>query len=153
MLEGSTCGCETCAEWDLRRSEFISVVKFVPKGHKWSTCSCSICRFIGRIQLNFLAATNRRDLLIETSYHAEYHSQHGTMVMAWLEQELKAPRYTVNWCAQEMSRYPLEWWLRRCEATLSPIVSGVVFKTGMLVSDLPVHFASSLMAVGELVGI
>lgn len=150
MSEGAECGCDTCAEWGMRREEFIRVTRLVPKGHKWSTCACGTCRFVGRIQLNFLAATNRRDLLIETSFHARYHSPFGVHVMAWLETEMTNPRYTVNWCAQEMNRYPLEWWLRRCENAVGPVVSGIVFRDAMHVTDARVHFGSSLVADGYL---
>jgi len=151
FTEGNECGCAICVEWDMRRDESISAAKLVPKGHKWSTCGCGACRFVGRIHLNFLAATNTRDLLIETSYHAHHHSPFGEKVMTWLGQELTNPRYTVNWRAQEMSRYPMEWWFRRCEAALGPIVSGAVFRDGMHVVDARVHFASSLAVDGEVV--
>lgn len=149
MTEGTHCGCDTCVEWNTRRDEFIRASKLVPIGHRWSTCGCGICRFVGRIQLNFLAATNTRDLLIEISYHATHHSPFGTQVMRWLERELMDPMYTVNWRAQEMNRYPLERWLRRCESVLGPYVSGVVFGANMAVEHLPVHFASSLVAEGS----
>ena len=150
MSERTPCGCSTCTEWVTRRNEFVEALKLVPVGHKWSTCSCYVCRFVGRIQLNHLAAANSRDLLIEMSYHAKYHSPYGTEVMAWLEDELKRPMYTVNWRAQEMNRYPMEWWLRKCEAVLGPIVSGTVFRASMMVTDLKVHFGSSLLADGEI---
>jgi hypothetical protein len=151
LTEGAECGCTICTEWDMRRDEFVAAAKLVPKNHKWSTCGCGICRFIGRIHLNFLAATNTRDLLIETSYHAHHHSPFGEEVMAWLVQELANPKYTVNWRAQEMSRYPMEWWFRRCEAMLGPVVSGAVFRDGMHMTATQVHFASSLAADGEIV--
>lgn len=151
LTEGAECGCAICSEWDMRRGEFISAARLVPRAHKWSTCCCGICRFVGRIHLNFLAATNTRDLLIETSYHARHHSPFGERVMEWLHAELANPRYTVNWRAQEMSRYPMEWWFRRCEAVLGPVVSGAVFRDGMHVVDARVHFASSLAADGEVV--
>lgn len=148
--EGTQCGCYACAEWDLRRSELIEAIRLVPKGHKWSICACTACRFVGRIHLNYLAATNTRDLLIETSFHARHHSPFGEQVMSWLEDELKDPRYTVNWRAQEMSRHPLDRWLRRCEEALGPVVSGAVFRDGMHAMDARVHFASSLVAEGAI---
>jgi hypothetical protein len=151
LTEGAECGCTVCAEWDMRRGEFVAAARLVPKAHKWSTCGCGVCRFVGRIHLNFLAATNTRDLLIETSYHARHHSPFGEQVMQWLAVELANPKYTVNWRAQEMSRYPMEWWFRRCEAVLGPIVSGAVFRDGMHVVDAQVHFGSSLAADGEIV--
>lgn len=151
LTEGAECGCGICAEWDMRRDEFVAAARLVPKAHKWSTCGCGTCRFVGRIHLNFLAATNTRDLLIETSYHARHHSPFGEQVMQWLSQELANPKYTVNWRAQEMSRYPMEWWFRRCEAVLGPVVSGAVFRDGMHVVDAQVYFASSLAADGEVV--
>ena len=149
MTESEHCGCDTCSEWNTRRDEFIRASKLVPLGHRWSTCGCGVCRFVGRIQLNFLAATNTRDLLIEISYHATHHSPFGEKVMAWLERELMNPMYTVNWRAQEMNRYPLERWLRRCESSLGPYVSGVVFGANMAVEHLQVHFGSSLVAEGS----
>lgn len=150
MLDEETCGCGTCVEWHRRRTEFISCARLVPRGHKWSTCSCHVCRFIGRIQLNFLAATNRRDLLIAVSFHARHHSRHGERVMAWLAQEMQQPAYTLNWCAQEMSRYPVEWWLRRCEAQIGRFVSGPVFQDSTTTLDFQMHFPSTLMAMVEL---
>lgn len=149
MLDAPECGCVTCVEWETRRAEFVDAALLVPKGHKWTICGCPDCRFVGRIQLNYLAATNRRDLLIEMSFHARYHSRHGGAVMAWLEQEMRNPAYTVNWCAQEMSRFPLDRWIRRCEMAVSGAVSGVVFTESAGITRLESHIGSSL---GEEVG-
>lgn len=146
------CGCRTCREWDIRQAEFKAVEKMIPKDHTYSTCSCPVCRIIGRIQLNQLAADNCRNLLIEISFHAEHHSPYGKLVMAWLEREMALPRYTINWCAQEMSRYPVAWWLSCIQNALGPQVSGQVFKNGMHSFDTEVHFASSLTAMGSLGG-
>jgi hypothetical protein len=148
----TNCGCKTCSEWSRRQAEFNAVKRMVPKDHNYSTCSCPICRVVGRIQLNALAAANCRDLLIEISFHAEHHSPYGALVMRWLDQEMALPRYTVNWCAQEMSRYTMGWWLSRIENALSPQVSGAVFKNGMHTTDLQVHFGSSLNAMGTFNG-
>lgn len=147
--EVDQCGCKICTEWETRRGELVEAFKLIPKGHKWSTCGCAVCRVIGRIQLNHLAAANRRDLLIETSFHARYHSPFGVQIMKWLDEELCKPNYTDNWCAQEMTRYPLEWWFRKCEAVVGPRVSGMVFQHSMMVTDMLVHFGSSLVADGS----
>jgi len=146
MLDEGDCGCSACMDWDLRRKEFIRATKLIPKGHKWTVCACDRCRFVGRFQLNLLAAANRRELLIEMSFHARYHSRHGKLVMDWLEQEMHSPAYTVNWCAQEMSRYPMERWLQRCETAVSGVVGGPVFINSTMVTDMRVSFASSLLA-------
>jgi hypothetical protein len=130
MSDRTACGCGTCAEWRGRVNELVSALRFVPEGHRWSVCACPYCRFVGRIQLNCVAASNVRDLLIEISYHAAYHSRHGEKVMAWLEQELRRPRYTTDWCAYELGRRPVDEWLTLAEAALSPIVSGTVFVPG-----------------------
>ena len=127
MMENESCGCATCSEWALRRMDFVRALRLLPKEHKWSTCACDDCRFIGRAHLNYLAATNRRDVLIEMAFYARLHSRHSAQVMTWLEQEMQQPEYTVNWCAQEMSRYPMGWWLRRCQAAIGPVISGSVF--------------------------
>ena len=145
MRDTEACSCATCAEWQRRRAEFVAAVRFVPKGHKWSICSCPTCRFIGRIQLNLLAATNRRDLLIEMSFHARYHSRHGEPIMAWLETEMASPRYTVNWCAQEMSHYSVEWWMRRCETAIGVVASGMLFRDSVLADGIPQYQVSTLM--------
>lgn len=150
MLDAPECGCVTCMEWELRRSEFVEALPFVPKGHKWTICACPDCRFVGRIQLNYLAAANRRDLLIEMSFHARHHSTHGRLVMAWMEKELTNPAYTVNWCAQEMSRFPVERWIKRCEMAVSGVVSGAVFVAAAGRMDFTVHTASSL---GDDIGV
>lgn len=128
MLDEEKCGCLTCLDWEQRRKEFIEVIDLVPKGHVYTTCDCPDCRFVGRIQLNFRAADNRRDLLIEMSFHARYHSTYGTLIMQWLDHELQSPVYTLNWCAQEMSRFPVERWIKRCEVALRMVVSGAVFR-------------------------
>jgi hypothetical protein len=150
FTEGAECSCATCVEWDMRRAELVDALSLVPDAHKWSTCACGVCRFVGRIHLNFLAATNTRDLLISMSFHATYHSPFSVQVMQWLEREMSESRYTLNWRAQEMSRVPVERWLRRCEAELGPVVSGAVFRETMHVNDAYVHFASSLAADGYL---
>lgn len=150
MLDAPDCGCQTCIEWEQRRAEFVEVVALVPKGHKWTICACAICRFVGRIQLNWLAAQNRRDLLIEMSFHARYHSRHGVHVMAWLEQEMQNPSYTINWCAQEMTRFPMERWIRRCETAVSGLVSGAVFLDAAGVTGFESRIGSSLAAETQL---
>lgn len=150
ILDAPTCGCSTCRDWEIRRAEFVDAVKLVPKGHKWTICGCQACRFVGRIQLNYLAATNRRDLLIEMAFHSRFHSRHGDLVMAWTVQELKNPAYTVNWCAQEMSRFPMERWLKRCEMAVSGIVSGAVFIDAAGVTEARSYMASTLGIEADL---
>lgn len=140
MTDKSLCGCGVCAEWRQRRGELVSALRFVPEGHRWSVCACRDCRFAGRIQLNYVAASNVRDLLIEVSYHANFHSRHGDRVMRWLEGELSLPRYTVDWCAYELGRRPVDEWLTLCERALSPVVSGIVFTPGDGEPDEPVAF-------------
>jgi hypothetical protein len=146
MLDEGDCGCMACADWDLRRQEFIRVTKLIPKGHKWTVCACALCRFVGRFQLNLLAAANRRELLIEMSFHAHFHSRHGKLVMDWLEQEMCNPIYTINWCAQEMSRYPMERWIKRCETAVSGQAGGPVFVTSTMRTDAIANLGSSLSA-------
>lgn len=150
MSDKTECGCSTCFEWNLRRDEFIRVAKMVPKGHNWSVCGCGTCRFIGRIHFNYLAAVNKRDLVIETSFHAHHHSPFGEQIMRWLDAEMANPRYTVDWCAKEMAHYALEWWFERCEKALGPAVSGVVFRGGGAKLDFVFHFESSLLAQGSI---
>lgn len=146
MLDAPDCGCGICLDWETRRKEFTTVVSLVPKDHKWTVCSCSICRFVGRIQLNYLAAANRRDLMISMSYHARYHSTHPDVVMAWFDTEMRRPDYTTNWCAQEMGRFPVERWMKRCEMAVSGIVSGAVFRASAMKTDFITSFGSSLLA-------
>jgi len=145
MLDAE-CGCSTCMDWETRRAEFVEAVTLVPKGHKWTICACPDCRFVGRIQLNYLAATNRRDLMIEMSFHARYHSRHGREVMAWLDQEMRNPSYTTNWLAQELSRFPVERWIKRCEMAVSGFVSGAVFSASAGVTHLTSYLGSTLGA-------
>jgi hypothetical protein len=146
MLDQEGCGCQTCIDWARRREEFVTVKALVPAGHRWTICDCPMCRFVGRFQLNLLAVANRRELLIEMSFHAYYHSRHGDLVMAWLAQEMAKPSYTINWCAQEMSRYPMERWMKRCETAVSGTISGAVFTNSTMVTDMVVNLGSSLMA-------
>ena len=127
LTDNVGCGCDTCSAWLDAQQEYVAAVKLMPKGHKWSTCTCNGCRFIGRVHLNFLAATNRRDLLIEMSYYAQHHSYHGSSVMAWLSEEMTQPSYTVAWCAQELGRFPVAHWLAKCHTAVSAVVSGAVF--------------------------
>lgn len=146
MLDEEICGCGTCVDWDRRRKEFSRVIKLIPKGHKWTVCACSLCRFVGRFQLNLLAAANRRELLIEMSFHARFHSHHGGLVMNWLRVEMQNPTYTLNWCAQEMSRYPMERWLQRCEMAVSGVAGGPVFVASARMTDAVANVGSSLAA-------
>lgn len=148
--ESADCGCAICTDWTTRRAEFIAVAGLVPKGHKWTVCGCDSCRFVGRFQMNLLAATNRRDLLIEMSFHARFHSLHGEHVMAWFSKEIRNPSYTDNWCAQEMSRYPVERWLMRCEMAVSGMVGGPVFQDSARRIDFVERSSSSLEAVTDL---
>lgn len=146
MLDEENCGCGICVDWEARRKEFNRVIKLIPRGHKWTVCACDMCRFVGRFQLNLLAAANRRELLIEMSFHARFHSHHGGLVMGWLDKEMRNPTYTINWCAQEMSRYPMERWLQRCETAVSGIAGGPVFITSARMTDAIANVGSSLAA-------
>lgn len=146
MLDEGICGCAVCVDWDARRTEFTRATRLIPQGHKWTVCACDLCRFVGRFQLNLLAAANRRELLIEMSFHARYHSHHGKLVMTWLAAEMRNPSYTMNWCAQEMSRYPMERWLQRCETAVSGVVGGPVFVTSARMTDAIANIGSSLSA-------
>jgi hypothetical protein len=82
------------------------------------------------MHLNYVAASNVRDLAIEMAFHADYHSDHGEAVMAWFEREIASPKYTLNWCACEIGRRPMDEWLKKCEAALSSVLSGAVFAAG-----------------------
>ena len=145
IMENGMCGCEVCVEWRTRREEFKSALEFVPQGHRWSICACPACRFVGQMHVNFTAATNKRDLLIEMAFHATYHTMHSREVMGWLHQEMKNPRYTPDWCAYEIGRRPMEVWLEACETALSPMLSGTVFIAAEgKRSVLPVAMASHL---------
>lgn len=130
VSDSTPCGCGVCVEWRLRREELARAMRLVPRGHRWSICACGDCRFVGRMQLNCIAAANRRDLLIEVSFHASHHSRHGGAVMDWLDRQLRLPRYDTAWCAYELGRRPVDEWLTRCEAELSPVLSGTVFVAG-----------------------
>lgn len=130
MLDDGDCGCAVCAEWRRRRTECDAAMRVVPEGHQWSICACGACRFAGRMHLNFIAAANVRDLMIEVAFHANWHSRHGEAVMRWFEGELRSPRYTTRWCAYEIGRRPVGEWLALCERALSPVLSGAVFAAG-----------------------
>lgn len=140
------CGCAICVEWTVRRAEFVSATSLIPKGHKWTVCGCDACRFVGRFQMNYLAAANRRDLLIEMSFHAWYHSLHGARVMEWYRQEIQNPVYSDNWMAQEFTRYPMERWLMKCNTALSGSVGGPVFQASARRLDYIERSSSSLTA-------
>ena len=128
--DGEECGCAVCTEWRQRRDECEAAMRLVPEGHRWSICACADCRFVGRMHLNYVAAANVRDLVIEMAFHAGRHSRHGEAVMRWLTGELASPKYTVRWCAYEIGRRPVEEWLAACETALSPALSGKVFAVG-----------------------
>jgi hypothetical protein len=127
MLESSSCGCNVCFEWRGRQEDFASALRMLPVKHKWSTCNCSSCRFIGRAHWNLLAAANTRDLLIEMAFYGRHHSRHPNHVMAWFNVEMRRPEYTINWRAREMGQYPTARWLRRCQEVVGPLISGAVF--------------------------
>lgn len=124
------CGCAVCVEWARRREELARAMRLVPAGHRWSVCACPDCRFVGRLQLNYVATANLRDLMIEVAFHARHHSRHGEKIMEWFVNEVAGPRYTVAWCAYEIGRRPIDEWLDRCEQALSPVLSGAVFAMG-----------------------
>jgi len=130
ISDRTACGCSICVDWRLRAWELSEAMRFVPEGHRWSICACSDCRFAGRMHLNYIAAANVRDLLIGVAFHASYHSRHGERIMQWFTAELAQPKYTVDWCAYELGRRPLDEWLDRCETELTRVVSGAVFVAG-----------------------
>lgn len=131
MTDGTACGCGVCSEWRSRQDELAAALRLVPDGHRWSVCACADCRFVGRLQFNYRAASNLRDSLIEVAYHARFGSEHGEKVMEWFERERLRPKYTVEWCAYELGRRPVDEWLDLCESALAPVVSGAVFARGM----------------------
>ena len=101
--------------------------------------------------MNYLAATNRRDLLIEMSFHARFHSLHGGLIMQWFHQEIRNPSYTDNLVrAQEMSRFPVERWLMRCEMAVSGTAGGPVFQASARRIDYVERSSSSLSAITDL---
>lgn len=127
LLDSDACGCPVCVDWTLRRHELRRAEELVPCDHRYHICDCTTCYFVKRVWLGLKAAENRRDLLIGASFHAKYHSGFGDRVMEWFVGDLKG--FTdVNWWALEGGRYPVAWWLKRCESALSPVVSGPVFK-------------------------
>lgn len=128
ILEDENCGCKICLEWANRRRDLTVALKLQPRGHKNNTCGCMTCRFIGRARMNLVAAANKRDLLIGMAYHARHHSRYPLSVMSWVEQELGKASYTTMWSATEMGRYPVSYWLRKCEVEISPRLSGTVFQ-------------------------
>lgn len=128
MLETVSCGCDLCADWALRRSEFYAAQDTVPDGHKYHICDCQGCAFVKRVWMNYKAAENRRDLLIGASFHAFHNSRHGEAVMDWFAAEIARPSRSVNWWAMEGGRSPLSRWLRMCATALAPVVSGIVFE-------------------------
>ena len=130
ISDRTACGCLVCIDWRQRAWELSEAMRFVPEGHRWSICACADCRFAGRMHLNYIAAANVRDLLIGVAFHASYHSRHGKRIMDWFAVELAQPKYTVDWCAYELGRRPLDEWLDRCEMELAPLVSGTIFAVG-----------------------
>jgi hypothetical protein len=87
------------------------------------------------------------------SFHARYHSRHGERVMAWLEEEMQKPGYTVNWCAQEMSRFPMARWLSRCNMAVSGDVGEEVFINSTMVTEMYTPFGSTLFADVDVAGL
>lgn len=128
VVDQESCGCDLCMEWVVRRRELDEAMGLVPTGHKWSTCGCRVCRFVSRVHQGFMATSNMVDLISEMSFYASLHSSHGAKVMDWIEREIQSPVYTLNWKAREANKFSMDWWIRKGETTLGPLVSGKVFQ-------------------------
>jgi hypothetical protein len=120
------CMCMFCSEWKQRISETQRTAKLTA-GHSFD-CMCLYCRVSRKIRIGFLAAQNRRDFLSEMSFHAFFRSNRPDLVMRWALIKLDDPRMTSNWCAIELPRLPMQYWLSRCERSLAPQVYGGVFR-------------------------
>ncbi len=120
------CGCKFCKEWQLRVEE-THRAETLTANHGFD-CMCLCCRVSRKIRIGFLAAQNKRDFLSEMSFHAVFRSSRADLVMRWTLLKLEDPRMTLNWCAIELPRLPMQYWLSRCEHALAPQMQGVVFQ-------------------------
>ncbi len=134
------CSCQICTEWKRRRDVVQAIAPFVENHAR--DCGCDSCRAYREAAVSFLAMTNRRDLWIESSYHAlkGIESSHvpgttlsGEAYMTYIAAELESPERSEGWWAQEGGRYPLGYWFRRFERMVR---TSVVAASGRLMSNV-----------------
>lgn len=112
VSDGIECGCNTCVEWVNRRERVRDAESRVQE-HRHN-CPCDDCRAFRKAQRVFMAQTNRRELWIESSWHAaEKPTEFGQPFMDFMQREIGNGQRTENWWCQEGGRYPLGYWFAR----------------------------------------
>jgi hypothetical protein len=124
VLETDPCGCAVCSSWRRAKQDYTAAAKNRPD--HLPTCGCDTCTPIRRMHFQYQAFNVRRDLWIESSYHASIH-KYGPTYMSWLAVRTVDAKRRSNWWAIEASRFSVDYWFAEFD---SAIRSGVVSVTG-----------------------
>lgn len=119
--EEDGCACSLCQDWQLRRTEVDRVQPFIPDGHRWLNCACTVCSIMRHLQLGLMAVANKRDLWIEMSYHAyrdKAYRERAADVMSVIRREIENPVYRRGWWSHDGGCVSMEFWLRKVDKAL-----------------------------------
>lgn len=114
VLDDDACSCSICVAW--RKARVVADAAAKKE-------SVEAAR---RVRYHLQALNARRDLWIESSYHASMH-KFGKPYMAWLANETADVRRYYGWWANEASRLPMTFWFERFERA---VMAGVTAITG-----------------------
>lgn len=121
------CRCRICQSWRDTQEIYFGYLK-ITEDHRLG-CRCDDCRSLMRARSGYLAATNRRNLFCELSWHATQ-QKHGIALMRWLwGQIVEQPVvYNDRFWEHNGAETPLISWFREFSAHqrgLGMAVSGV----------------------------
>lgn len=115
------CTCKLCTQWRQARGVFDEA-KMLTNDHTRS-CMCWRCKKRRGLQQEFLAASSKRELFCELSYHASRHPAYGKHLMNWAMKEINQEQSN-GWWATFGQSYPLSFWFARFQSAMSGLVSG-----------------------------
>jgi hypothetical protein len=112
------CCCDLCQNWRTERVAFDEI-KAVTFNHD-RACMCWRCKKRRRLQQSFLAASSKRELFCELSWHAARHAKtYGPRLMVWVTGEIMDNTVTDGWWATLGQSYPISYWLLRFQSAFT----------------------------------
>ena len=117
--ENDSCRCTYCADWKAQKGAMVRTkMLFEAKRCKCKNCAANpnntlwLCLNYQKAQYALLEAANRRELVIEMSYHATFgDEQDGNELMEWVDNEIQTNvKHGVGWWALHSERMSMDDW-------------------------------------------
>ena len=102
------CECEVCVEWRgkyelFKKAQELVGQKRFEQQHRaeWQSA-----------MWQYIAASNRRDLYCEISFHAaNTYAVSGVQMMAWITEQIRDPGKTDGWWTMREVNLPIHYWI------------------------------------------